>query len=137
MNVPTGDLEKAPTVGRVLIVDDAATVRRYHRMIVEEAGYEVEEAYNGLEALEVALRMPFDLFLVDVNMPEMDGYSFVSELRKNRELMTKPAVMVSTEAEGRDAEKAYAAGASYYIVKPARPDALSLCLKLLIPGGAS
>lgn len=137
MNAPTGTLEEAPAKGRILVVDDAATIRRYHRSILEEVGYATEEAFNGIEALEIALRMPFDLAVVDVNMPEMDGYSFVSEMRKSPELKTMPAIMVSTEAAGRDAAKAFMAGASYYIVKPAQPIALRTCINLLLPGEAA
>ena len=59
---------------RILIVDDAATVRMYHRGILESAGYAVEEAMNGIEALEKALEAPFDLYVVDVNMPKLNGY---------------------------------------------------------------
>jgi len=69
----------------ILIVDDAATVRMYHRSILEEACYAVTEAVNGLEALEKAASAPgyrpFDLYLVDVNMPQMDGYGFLRALR--------------------------------------------------------
>lgn len=137
MNAPTGELEDAHGKGRVLIVDDAATVRRYHRMIVEDAGYSVEEAFNGVEALELAFRMKFDLYLVDVNMPEMDGYHFVSEIRKSDTSQPSPIVMISTEADGRDAARAYQVGANYYIVKPAPPEMLKVCLDLLTDGGVS
>jgi two-component system chemotaxis response regulator CheY len=83
---------------RILIVDDAATVRMYHRDILESAGYAVEEAWNGIEALEKALQEPFDLYLVDVNMPKLDGYGFLRELRQ-QEIPQMPAIIVSTEAE--------------------------------------
>ena len=66
---------------RILIVDDAATVRMYHRGILESSGYKVEEAWNGIEALEKSLESPFDLYMVDVNMPKLDGYAFLRELR--------------------------------------------------------
>ena len=66
---------------RILIIDDAATVRMYHRNILESAGYAVEEAMNGIEALEKALPEPFDLYIVDINMPKLDGYGFLRQLR--------------------------------------------------------
>ncbi|MEK9711506.1 MAG: response regulator, partial [Thalassolituus sp.] len=57
---------------QILIVDDASTVRMYHRNILESAGYTVDEAVNGIEALEKALEHTFDLYIVDINMPKMD-----------------------------------------------------------------
>lgn len=67
---------------RILVIDDAATVRMYHSGILESAGYTTEEAWNGIEALEKALLEPFDLYLVDVNMPKLNGYGFLRELRQ-------------------------------------------------------
>ena len=117
---------------RILIVDDAATVRMYHRAILESAGYAVEEAVNGIEALEKALTAPYDLYLVDVNMPKMDGYAFLRELRSHGELPQAPAIMISTEAEAIDQNKAYEAGANLYLVKPTRPDVLLGYVRLLL-----
>jgi two-component system, chemotaxis family, chemotaxis protein CheY len=102
---------------RILIVDDAATVRMYHRGILESAGYLVEEAFNGIEALEKALESPFDLYIVDINMPKLDGYGFLRELRQQN-IAQQPAVMVSTEAATGDEQAAYQAGANGYLVKP-------------------
>ena len=105
---------------RILIVDDAATVRLYHRSILESADYLVEEAVNGIEALEKALRDPFDLYLVDVNMPKLDGYGFLRQLRTEA-IEQAPAIMISTEAEAHDESQAYRAGANAYLVKPVKP----------------
>lgn len=137
MNAPTALLKPDRSTPCVLIVDDAATIRRYHRMIVESAGLAAEEAFNGVEALERATLTPFDLYLVDVNMPELNGYGFVAELRRNPELYHAPVVMVSTEAEAADSSKAAAVGANFYLVKPALPDKLKTCLHLLLGGGAN
>jgi len=116
---------------RILIVDDAATVRMYHRNLLEAAGYTVAEAVNGVEALEKALQEPFDLYVVDINMPKLDGYGFLRELR-TLEIFQAPAIMVSTEAESNDHTRAYAAGANAYLVKPVKPERLLLHVKLLI-----
>ncbi|WP_153116274.1 response regulator [Rhodocyclus tenuis] len=116
---------------RILIVDDAATVRLFHRAILESAGYAVDEAVNGIEALEKALQSTFDLYLVDVNMPKLDGYGFLRELRGS-ELPQAPAIMISTEAGARDEQLAYAAGANAYLVKPTRPERLLLLVRMLI-----
>jgi len=116
---------------RILIVDDAATVRMYHRNIFEAAGYAVEEAVNGIEALEKALQIPFDLYVVDVNMPKLDGYGFLKELR-SLDMVQAPAMMVSTETEIEDRNKAYGVGANLYLVKPARPEELLTYVRLLL-----
>ena len=116
---------------RILIVDDAATVRMYHRNLLESASYAVEEAVNGIEALEKSLQEPFDLYVVDINMPKLDGYGFLRELR-SQDIVQAPAIMVSTEAEGNDHTQAYAAGANAYLVKPVKPEQLLIHVKLLI-----
>ncbi len=67
---------------RVLVIDDAALVRLYYRDALEGAGFEVDEALNGLEALEKLLTTPADLLIVDVNMPQMDGFTFLRTLRR-------------------------------------------------------
>lgn len=113
-----------PTRPRVLVVDDAGTVRKYHRGILEKAGLEVEEAMNGVEALERAMAAPPDLMVVDVNMPRMDGYAFLSAARAAPALAAVPAIMVTTEREPRDADRGFAAGANLFLVKPVRPDML-------------
>ena len=116
----------------VLIVDDAITVRMYHRQIIESPIVTVEESENGIEALEKLLTNQFDLILVDVNMPKMDGYSFLKELRANPGLRSIPAIMISTENEMIDKEKAYLAGANMYLVKPIRPEILQSYVSLLV-----
>lgn len=129
-------MNTAPALGdrpppRVLIVDDAVTVRMYHRQVVEAAGCAVTEAENGMEAIEHALREPFDLFLVDVNMPCMDGYRFIEETRKTAELRCIPAIMISSEAEAGDRDQAYRAGANLYLVKPVKPPELQAFVRLM------
>lgn len=118
---------------KILIIDDAATVRLYHRSLLEAAGYEVDEAINGVEALEKALQCRYDLFLVDVNMPLLDGYGFLREIRR-QDSVPVPAIMVSTEAEDMDRAQAYAAGASLYLVKPTQPELLLAPVALLLGG---
>ncbi|WP_028841297.1 response regulator [Thermodesulfobacterium hveragerdense] len=109
---------------RVLVVDDAPTVRMYHKKILKDAGFEVDEAVNGLEALEKALMNEYNLYVVDINMPKLDGYSFVKRLRASAEVKQAPVIMVSTEAEEKDKELSYEAGANFYLVKPVKPEDL-------------
>ena len=115
----------------ILVVDDAATVRMYHRSILEGAGYAVAEAINGIEALEKSLQQVFDLYLVDINMPKLDGYGFLRELR-GQPLAQAPAIMISTEGEANDQRRAFQAGANAYLHKPSKPDQLLLYVRILL-----
>jgi two-component system chemotaxis response regulator CheY len=125
----------------VLVVDDAATVRMYHRKMLSDAGWQVDEAVNGLEALEKVMNRPagqgFDLFVVDINMPKMDGYTFVRELRRLAQVPPAPVLMVSTESQMQDANAARDAGANGYLVKPARPAELALAAALMLGDAAA
>ncbi len=120
------------TNGRVLVIDDSSMARRYVRNALERAQFAVEEASNGLEGMEKILAQPFDLLIVDVNMPKMDGLSFLRALRGRSDAFASiPALMTSTEAEKRDFDAARVAGANYYLVKPVGQDDLILHAKAL------
>ena len=109
----------AASVPRVLVVDDSSLVRLYYRDVLEKRGFDVDQAMNGLEAMERVLARPFDLLIVDVNMPKMDGFSFLRELRRSKsEAGALPALIITTEAGREDAEEARAVGANFYLVKP-------------------
>jgi two-component system chemotaxis response regulator CheY len=117
---------------RILIVDDASLVRMYYRDILQRDGYEIHEALNGLEALEKLLTLPADLVIVDVNMPKMDGITFLKALRRQAlPLAATPALVTSTEAGPEDIEAARSAGANFYLIKPVSMDTLSQYAKLL------
>jgi two-component system chemotaxis response regulator CheY len=108
-----------PPKARVLVVDDSALVRLYYRSALEKAGFVVQQAINGIEAMERVLSEPFDLVIVDVNMPRMDGFTFLRSLRSGvAEVATLPALIISTESEMRDVAEAREAGANFYLVKP-------------------
>ena len=118
---------------KALIVDDATTVRMYHRSLIEQAGWTAVEAENGVEAMEKVLDQNIDLMFVDVNMPIMDGYTFIKTARASRSIGHVPIVMISTEAQMIDRDKAFEAGANHYLVKPASPQDISNLLTLLSP----
>jgi two-component system chemotaxis response regulator CheY len=108
-----------PAGKRILVVDDASLVRRFYREALERAGFEVDEALNGVEALEKVLETVYDLMVIDVNMPQMDGITFLRVLRRQTTAVSSlPALVVSTEAAAQDAAAARAAGANFYLVKP-------------------
>ena len=110
---------------RILVIDDANLVRMYYRDALERAGYDVDEAINGLEALEKLHEAPADLLIVDVNMPQMDGFTFLKVLRRQAlPVAAIPALVISTEAGAQDQEAARVAGANFYMVKPVAQDVL-------------
>jgi two-component system, chemotaxis family, chemotaxis protein CheY len=104
---------------RILVVDDSTLVRLYYRNALEAAGFDVEQAINGIEAMEKVLGQAFDLVIVDINMPKMDGISFVRALRQSAsEVAAIPALIISTEADAQDVHDSRIAGANFYLVKP-------------------
>ena len=110
---------------RILVVDDAALARLYYRNALERAGFHVDEALNGVEALEKLQTAPVDLLIVDVNMPQMDGFTFVQTLRRQEfPLAGIPALITSTESGPQDIEASRAAGANFYLVKPVNEETL-------------
>lgn len=109
----------------ILVVDDASLVRLYYRSILEPAGFHVMEAMNGLEAIEIVLSTPIDMLIVDVNMPHMDGFTFINAVRqKELPVSSIPALITSTEAAQADFDAARAAGSNFYLVKPIVPETL-------------
>jgi two-component system chemotaxis response regulator CheY len=106
---------------RVLIIEDGITMRMFYRDVLEAAGFEVEEAVNGLEGVERAMTGSFDLLVVDINMPKMDGYQVIRTVREDENLWRVPIITISTEDKEQDVLKAYAAGANFYLTKPVRP----------------
>ncbi len=116
---------------KILVIDDATTVRLYYRQVLEAAGFAVEEAGNGFEGWEKALVGEFDLLIVDINMPKMDGYTLLRQVRQEPRICAVPAIMISTEGQTQDAHKAYGAGANLYFNKPVKPEVLSRHVRLL------
>ena len=125
----------AKTQKRVLVVEDAALVRLYYRQSLEAAGYHVDEALNGLEALEKLLTQSADLLVVDINMPQMDGITFINALRaQDLPLAATPALVTSTESASQDRTTARAAGANFYLTKPVKSQTLVEAANLMCGG---
>ena len=101
----------------VLVVDDSLTTRMLEQSILESAGYTVEVALCAEEALEVARRKRFALFLVDVEMPGMDGFTFVERIRADPALHAIPAILVTSRAAPEDLQRGRDVGAQGYVVK--------------------
>jgi two-component system chemotaxis response regulator CheY len=116
----------------VMVVDDSKTVRNYHGAILKSMGIDIVEAENGMEALEKSLDMDIDLYLVDVNMPIMDGYSFIKDLRKQENHKVVPIIMVTTQEKEEDKVNAYKVGANLFETKPIKPDQLQAYIDILV-----
>jgi two-component system chemotaxis sensor kinase CheA len=106
-----------PRKRSVLVIDDSLTTRMLEQSILESAGYEVELATSAEEGLELARARSHDLFLVDVEMPGMDGFAFVEQVRGDVRLAATPAVLVTSRASADDLARGRAAGASDHIAK--------------------
>ncbi len=105
---------------RFLIVDDFSTMRRIVRNLLKESGYaNAEEAEDGLAALQ-KLRggLHFDFVVSDINMPNMNGFQLLGEIKKDEKLKYLPVLMVTAEARKEDIVAAAQGGAAGYIVKP-------------------
>jgi len=116
----------------IMVVDDSKTVRSYHGSILKSFGLEVLEDENGMEALEKSLGTTVDLYLVDVNMPVMDGYSFLQDLRKQDSHKNVPVIMITTQAKEEDKVNAYKVGANLFETKPIKPDQLQAYIDILV-----
>jgi two-component system chemotaxis sensor kinase CheA len=101
----------------ILVIDDSLTTRMLEQSILESAGYEVHVATSGEEGLEKAYALRYGLFLVDVEMPGMDGFTFIQKSRADPVLKSVPAILVTSRASAEDKRRGEAVGARAYIVK--------------------
>lgn len=104
---------------KFLIVDDFSTMRRIVRNLLKEAGHaNADEAEDGTVALQKLRGGSFDFVVTDINMPHMNGFELLTEIRADPALKTLPVLMITAEARKEDIVMAAQAGASGYIVKP-------------------
>jgi two-component system, chemotaxis family, chemotaxis protein CheY len=124
---------------RILIVEDSNAMRAFVRATLEEAGAEVSEAPSGFEALRILPRERFDLVVVDINMPDINGLELVSFMRKSDVHRDTPLIIISTEASARDQERGLSLGANAYLSKPFEPAQLLELVERLSaePGGGA
>lgn len=120
---------------KVLVVDDSPVVRSFHMNILKIEGFMAEGAADGIEALEKVLNHRYDLILCDINMPNMDGLTFIKEYRE-QETDGPPVIILTTQEEEIHRQKGYASGANLYLVKPVAPNKLILHIKLLMGDSA-
>jgi two-component system chemotaxis response regulator CheY len=117
---------------RALVVDDSSAMRAVLRIILKKQNFEVVEAKDGLDALRVLQRMDVvDLMLIDWNMPGMNGFDLLQQVRGEARYGPTKVVMVTTETALAEMSNALAAGADEYIMKPFTPDVVADKLRLV------
>jgi two-component system chemotaxis response regulator CheY len=119
---------------RIMVVDDSASLRQVVSMALTGAGYEVIEAADGRQALERLDGGKLHLIICDVNMPNMDGLTFVKEIKRRQDYRFIPVIMLTTENRESRKVEGQMAGAKAWVVKPFRPEQmLGAVSKLVLP----
>jgi two-component system sensor histidine kinase and response regulator WspE len=106
-----------PTRKRILVVDDSITVREVERQLLANHGYEVEVAVDGMDGWNAVRVGHYDLVISDVDMPRMDGFELLSQIKNDARLCTLPVMIVSYKRSEEDRQRGLAAGANYYLTK--------------------
>lgn len=114
---------------RLLVVDDEEKIRLVIRKYAEFEGYEIEEAENGMKAIQMCRQKDFDLIILDIMMPELDGFSTCKEIRKEKDI---PVIMLSARGEEYDKIHGFELGIDDYVVKPFSPKELMMRVNVVI-----
>jgi chemosensory pili system protein ChpA (sensor histidine kinase/response regulator) len=117
-------MPEAPRLPLALVVDDSLSARRALAQVMAEAGYEVREARDGLEAVEIAQGRRPDVVLADMEMPRMNGIELTAHLRARPETADLPVIMVTSRSTAKHRQQAEAAGVNVYLTKPFLDDQL-------------
>jgi two-component system chemotaxis response regulator CheY len=118
---------------RILTIDDSKTIRDMLRMTLVDAGFEVLQAIDGQDGLDVMTREQVDLVITDINMPKMNGYDVVRRLRDNPSLKGLPILVLTTESDTDKKSLAREAGATGWMVKPFDPERLVATVRKVLP----
>ena len=116
----------------VLIVDDSASVRQVVSIALKGAGYDVIEGRDGIDALSKLTGQKVNLIISDVNMPNMDGITFVKEVKKLPNYKFTPIIMLTTESQEGKKREGQAAGAKAWVVKPFQPPQMLSAVSMLV-----
>lgn len=117
---------------KIMVVDDCPITRKLLGHYLMSRGYQVAFAENGLDALEKIGREKINLILTDLNMPYMDGMEFIKTLRADPTLSHIPVLMVTTEKDDMEKEKAFGVGANGYLVKPVTAEAIAQNIRSIL-----
>lgn len=114
---------------RILVVDDEEKIRAIIRKYGEFEGYEIVEARDGMEAIKICREQDFDVIILDIMMPELDGFSTCKEIKKQKNI---PVIMLSARGEEYDKIHGFEMGIDDYVVKPFSPKELMMRVKVVI-----
>lgn len=118
----------------IMIIDDSASIRKVVRLTLEQEGFDVIDAVDGVDALSKLNGVKIHLLITDVNMPKMDGITLVKEAKKLAAYKFTPMMMLTTEASNEKKMEGRAAGAKAWLVKPFQPPMLlNAVSKLILP----
>jgi two-component system chemotaxis response regulator CheY len=117
---------------RIMTVDDSATIRQMLKFTLSDAGFEVIEAIDGVDACAKLKDSPVNMVITDLNMPKMDGIELIREVRKDPANRFVPIIMLTTESQEAKKQEGKAAGASGWIVKPFSPEQLLAVVKMVL-----
>ena len=117
---------------RILVVDDDENILSLERTILEQKGFHVTTAGGGEDALKLLREQAFDLVLLDVMMPGMDGMQVLDAIRADPHLASLPVVLVTAKTEDQDLLNGYRAGAQYYVTKPFTSRQLLYAISLVL-----
>jgi CheY-like chemotaxis protein len=126
----------APLGQTLLLVEDNEDNRIIYSTVLRHVGYDVVEAYDGVEAIALARSMHPDLILMDISIPEMDGWEATRILRQDPETRSIPIIALTAHALADDRERATAVGFTAYLAKPVEPRAVVAEVRRWIGGGA-
>ncbi|KQV30173.1 MULTISPECIES: response regulator [Massilia] len=115
----------------IMVVDDSISIRQVVGIALKQAGYDVIEGVDGKDALAKLTGQKVNLIISDVNMPNMDGITFVRELKTRPAYKFTPVLMLTTESQEDKKEQGKAAGARAWMVKPFKPEALLAAVQKL------
>jgi two-component system chemotaxis response regulator CheY len=117
---------------KIMVVDDCKTTRKLLGHYLKSRGYQVVFAENGLDAMEKLGRESVNMIMTDMNMPYMDGMELIKTLRSDSTWSEIPILMVTTENDGMEKERALELGANGYIVKPVSGEVIAYNIKLIL-----
>ncbi|QGZ39192.1 two-component system chemotaxis response regulator CheY [Pseudoduganella flava] len=116
----------------IMVVDDSLSIRQVVGIALKQAGYDVIEGCDGKDALAKLTGQKVNLIISDVNMPNMDGISFVRELKTRPAYKFTPVLMLTTESQEEKKAQGQAAGARAWMVKPFKPETLLAAVQKLV-----
>ncbi len=117
----------------IMVVDDSKTIRNLLAFVMKAEGFKVTTAEDGLDGLEQLYNgAKVDLIISDINMPRMDGFTFIKTLREQEAYKDTPIIVLSTEGQQKDIQKGMSFGANLYMIKPAQPEKMVRNIKMLL-----